>query len=289
MKEAWGRWGAADEIGALNLLQPDVVKRAASMVQSGRVFSLSQRISDRMLMPSHRCGVSHFMNRDGGDYAGGASAGGTGFQFAEDTVLMPMHTGTHVDGLCHCWYDDMLYNGFSAREVRSNGAQKLSIDKLPPIVGRGLLLDFVALTGDRLADGTPIGRAQVEAALARINTTLEPGDLVLMRTGWFESQRGTTADFYTEPGLDVEGARYLAEAGVALVGADNFAIEVLPFPENTAFPVHQLLIRDYGIPLLEGLVLDEFAAAAPSTFLLVAATLPVVGGTGSPVNPIAIL
>ena len=289
MRDAWGRWGAADEIGALNLLQPEVVKHAVSMVRSGRVFSLSQSISDRMLMPAHRSGVSHFMSRDGGDYAGGPSARGTGFQFAEDTILMPMHTGTHLDGLCHCWYDDTLYNGFSAREVRSNGAQKLSIDKLPPIVGRGVLLDFVALTGHRLADGTPIGRAQIEAALARINTVLEPGDLVLMRTGWLESQRGTTADFNAEPGLDVEGARYLAEAGVALVGADNFAVEVLPFLETTAFPVHQLLIRDYGVPLLEGLVLDELAASAPSTFLFAVAPLPVVGGTGSPVNPIAIL
>jgi hypothetical protein len=117
------------------------------------------------------------------------------------------------------------------------------------------------------------------------------GDAVLIRTGWLENQTGKpaqTVDFNEEPGIDVEAALWLAEAGVALVGADNYAIEAMPFPAGTTFPVHQRLIRDFGIPLLEGLVLQEFAALGVPEFLFVAAPLPIVGGTGSPITPLAI-
>jgi kynurenine formamidase len=288
MKESWNRWGETDEIGALNLILPETVVRATSLVRSGQVLSLAQKISRDMLMPHHRSSVSHFMDRDGGDYDAGPNSRAGGFQYAEDTIIMPLHTGTHVDGLCHCWYDGTLYNGYSAKEVRSNGAHKLSVDKFPPIVGRGVLIDLVALTGAPLADGTPVGPDLIEASLARMQKAIEPGDLVLIRTGWLESQ-GPEADFQKEPGLNVEGARFLAEAGVSLVGADNFAIEVLPFSANTVFPVHQLLIRDYGIALLEGLVLNELAQARATTFLFAASALPISGATGSPVNPIAVL
>lgn len=96
-------------------------------------------------------------------------------------------------------------------------------------------------------------------------------------------------DFNREPGIDVEAALYLAESGVAVVGADNFAIEVLPFPTGTVFPVHQRLIRDYGVPLLEGLVLRELGELGATEFLFVATPLPIVGATGSPVAPVAVL
>ncbi|ODT23612.1 MAG: hypothetical protein ABS35_12770 [Kaistia sp. SCN 65-12] len=113
---------------------------------------------------------------------------------------------------------------------------------------------------------------------------------MLVRTGWLEAQQpGEQADFNREPGLDLEAALFLAEAGVAVVGADNFAVEVLPFAEGTVFPVHQRLIRDFGIPLIEGLVLKPLAEAGATAFLFVAAPLPVTGGTGSPLNPVAVL
>ena len=116
------------------------------------------------------------------------------------------------------------------------------------------------------------------------------GDAVLLRTGWLEQVTGgEPARFDREPGIDVEAALWLARADVALIGADNYAVEVLPFPEDTVFPVHQRLIRDFGMPLLEGLVLDALAAAGAPTFLFVAAPLPIKGATGSPINPVAVL
>lgn len=288
-EEAWGRWGADDERGALNFIGHDEVLGATSLVRRGEVISLAQPISTRMPIPPHRPTMQHFMGRDGGDYAAGARRPG-GFQFAEDTVLLPLHIGTHIDGLCHAWCGHRLYNGYPEGSVRSTGAAHLGIEKFPPIVTRGVLLDFVAIKGCPLADGEAVGRVLLMEACRRAGVTLRGGDAVLLRTGWLEAQVGvTTVDFNAEPGLDEEAGVFLAEAEVALIGADNYAIEVLPFPEGEVFPVHQRLIRDYGIPLLEGLVLDRLAAAATPTFLFLAAPLPVVGGTGSPLTPVAVL
>ena len=108
---------------------------------------------------------------------------------------------------------------------------------------------------------------------------------LLIRTGWAE-QPGT---FEAEPGIELAAALWLAEREVAVVGADNFAVEVLPFAAGTVFPVHQRLIRDFGIPLLEGLVLRPLADTGRHTVLVAASPLPVVGGTGSPISPMAIL
>lgn len=288
-KEAWRRWGPEDEIGAPNLITPEKVLAALSLPRRGEVFSLAQPISRHMAVPPHRPGVMHFMGRDGGDYAAGRKATG-GFQFAEDTVVMPLHTGTHIDALCHCWYDDELYNGFAADTVRSNGASRCGIDKLPPLVSRGLLLDFVQLKGAPLDDGEPIDTAMLNAALARTGTGLQPGDVVLLRTGWEERHADNAPrDFNTEPGLDLSAATILAKAGVSAIGADNFAVEVMPFQSKEAFPVHRCLIRDNGIPLLEGLILQPFAAAATPEFLFMGAAMPVQGGTGSPITPLAVI
>jgi kynurenine formamidase len=289
-QEAWGRWGAEDEAGAPNSIGPDQVRRAAGLVRSGRVIPLAQKLHARMPSPGHRAGLQHFMGRDGGDYAAGGKRPG-GFQFAEDTVVMPLHLGTHVDALCHAWCGDRLYNGFPGDTIRSTtGAARLGVEKMPPLVTRGLLLD-VAPDGP-LPDGTAVTSAMLREAAARAGVTPEPGDAVLIRTGWWQAQQGRSArlvSFDAEPGLDVDGALWLAEAGVALIGADNFAIEQLPFPEGEVFPVHQRLIRDYGIPLLEGLVLQPLAEAGATSFLFMAAPLPIAGATGSPVSPVAVL
>ena len=289
-KEAWGRWGPEDEAGAPNLIGPEQVRAAAALVRTGRVISLAQPISDRLPVPRHRAGVQHFMGRDGGDYAAGAKRPG-GFQFAEDTVILPLHLGTHIDALCHAWCDDCLYNGFPGSTVRSTTrALRCGAEKMPPFVTRGVLLDVVRLRGALLAPGDTIGRADLQAAAAQAGLSLRDGDAVLIRTGWLEAQDPAgTVDFSTEPGIDVEAALWLAESGVALVGADNFAIEALPFPPGTVFPVHQRLIRDYGIPLLENAVLQPLAGAGATEFLFVAGPLPIVGATGSPVTPLAVL
>ena len=288
-REAWGRWGAEDEIGAPNLIGAEQVRLAASLVRTGQVVSLAQPLSARTPVPAHRAGMMHFMGRDGGDYAAGAKRPG-GFQFAEDTVVLPLHVGTHIDALCHAWCGDHLYNGFPGDTVRSTtGALRCGIEKMKPLVTRGVLLDIVRLRGRLAAPRDAIGRAELEAAAVQAGVTLQTGDAVLIRTGWQESQTSRDVDFNAEPGIDVDAALWLASCEVSMVGADNFAIEALPFPPGTVFPVHQRLIRDYGIPLLEGLVLRPLAEAGGAAFLFVATPLPIVGGTGSPVASVAVL
>lgn len=287
---AWGRWGADDEAGALNLIRPEQVKRAAGLVRTGQVVRLAQLLSHRTPVPRHRAGLQHFMGRDGGDYAAGAKRPG-GFQFAEDTVVMPLHIGTHIDALCHAWCDGRLFNNYREDTMRStSGATRLGIEKMPPAVTRGVLLDLVALRGRPLQAAEVVTRADLQACLAAARLQLEPGDAVLLHTGWLAAQEGAAdVDFNTEPGIDLEAGLWLAQQDVALIGADNYAVEVLPFAPGTVFPVHQCVIRDFGIPLLEGVQLEPLVRTGRREFLFVAAALPIVGATGSPLTPLAIL
>ena len=287
-EEAWGKWGKEDERGALNYIGAAEVQRAARLIKTGKVISLAQPLSPDTPVPNHRGPMQHFMQRDGGDYAAGGKRPG-GFQFAEDTVVMALQFGTHIDALCHAWHDDKLYNGFSSHGTRSTTrAARCGVEKMGPIVARGLLLD-VRDNGKALAKGAPVTRVMVEGAAANAGITVERGDVVLIRTGWLETMLADPHYYDGEPGIDVEAGRWLAEKGVAVIGSDNFAVEHIPFPKDTVFPVHQLVIRGYGIPLLEGAVLAPLGAEGVSEFLFVAGPLPFVGGTGSPLMPIAIL
>lgn len=288
-QEAWGNWGEDDERGALNHISSETIRRASALVQEGKVISLAQPFSAHTPVPGHRAPLLHFMGRDGGDYAAGGGRPG-GFQFAEDSLVMPLHFGTHIDALCHAWYQDTLYNGFPSTGIRSTtGADRCGIDKMGPIVSRGVLLDLVAATGQPLACGETISSDMLQGAAARTGVHVERGDVVLIRTGWVETKLSSPDYYDGEPGIDVAAARWLAESGVAAVGSDNFAIESIPFPPNQVFPVHQCLIRDYGIALMEGLMLAQLGNIEASTFLFMAAPLPIRGATGSPLVPLAVL
>ncbi len=289
-KNNWGRWGETDETGAVNQVGPQEVVAAASLVKSGEVIRLTQLLSSKTPVPNHRCGLQLFMNRDGGDYAGGRRRPG-GFQFAEDTVIMPLHIGTHVDALCHAWYDDQLYNGFSSNTIRStSGAEHLGIEKMPPIFTRGVLIDLVRLKGRKLLSTEIISSKDLQDACTMSGIFPKRGDAVIIRTGWLESQKGIAiVSFDEEPGINKEAAQWLADQDICVVGADNFAVEVLPFMEQSVFPVHQLLIRDHAIALIEGLMLDDLVAANRFEFLFIASPLPIVGATGGPLSPVVVL
>jgi kynurenine formamidase len=288
-KRNWGRWGADDEQGALNLVDPKKVLEAVDLVREGRIISLAQPIGPKAGVPPHRNRGSRFMDRDAGDYALGARSPG-GFRFAEDTVQMSTHSGTHVDALSHAWTGDELYNGHPSAALRStSGAQKLGADKLRPVLTRGILVDLVAAFGGPLGPSTPIGSAELIEAYRRSDITPSPGDAVLLHTGWWQSQGGNASYFDLEPGLSDDGARWLADQDVALVGADNYAVEVQPDPNGKNFPVHLRLLHGEGIPLIENLDLHELAGARASTFLFVLSPIPLQGSTGSPVTPLAVL
>lgn len=278
----------ASERGALARNGPEAVRAALGLARAGQVINLGMPLGPQTPVPEHRHGLVRFMNRDGGDYAAGARRPG-GFQFAEDTVLMPTHIGTHIDALAHVWHDGVLYGGHPQETIRSTtGAQHCGAEKLGPIVARGVLLD--AACERELGPGESIGEAELQRAASRAGVEVQSGDVVLVRTGWL-GRNGESARTYFagEPGIDVSAAGWLAAAGVAAIGVDNFAVEPLPFAEGEAFPVHQLLLRDHGIPLLESVVLDHLASLNPGPFLFLAMPLELVGSTASPLAPVAVL
>ena len=282
----WRRWGDDDELGAFNILTSRHVLHALSLAREGVVIPLGRPLSPNTPVPPHRKRVERFMTRDGGDYAAGARRPG-GFQFAEEVLSFAAHSGTHVDALSHAWSDDQLYNGFPSTTVRSStGAVRCGAEHLQPVVTRGVLIDMVAYRERRLAPGEAVSADD----LARAGPALQPGDAVLIRTGWAElADTDPRAYFEAEPGISAEAALWLARQDVVLVGSDNYAVEVQPSPPGTGFPAHQVLIRDHGIPLIEGLVLDTLAEADRHVFMLVSVPSPVVGGTAAQVCPIAVL
>ncbi|MCW2952477.1 MAG: cyclase family protein [Conexibacter sp.] len=286
----WGRWGAEDERGALNLLTPARVRAAVEAVGEGRVVSLAQPLDAGTPVSRGRPPLAHHMVRDAGDYALGGRLLGRS-RFAEDVVALGTHTGTHVDALAHVWYDEHLYNGHDQRAVRSSGAARCGADALGPIVARGLLLDVAAEVGvDVLPVDFAIDDTVLERCCERGGGAPRAGDVVLLHTGWMTAHGGDGAAYFAgEPGLVAAGAAWLVARDVAVVGADNYAIERLDERSTGGFPVHELLLRDHGVPLIENLVLGELAAAGAREFLFVATPLPLRGATASPLAPVAIL
>lgn len=288
---SWGRWGADDEVGALNLVTDAVTRDAVALVRRGRTLSLAQPLGPQTPQTPHRRPPARWMDRDAGDYALGARAPGE-FKFAEDTVQFPVHSGTHVDALAHAWSGDELYNGHGAAATRTtSGARRCGADKLRPVLTRGVLVDVVHTRGRALAASEAVGVDDLRAGVAEAGVDIGTGDAVLVRTGWAEARGGETGYFSHEPGLDEAAARWLAGRDVALVGADNYAVERQG--TDAGFPVHLILLHQHGVPLLENLQLAELATALAaerrSTFLFAFAPLPLVGSTGSPVNPLAVL
>jgi len=278
----WGRWGAADEQGSLNLITPAMIVQAASLIKTGKAYSLAVPLETNgpQWPPRQKTWrVTQYRN----DAAGGGWSG--------DALMMHSHSGTHMDALCHAWYGNQLYNGFSAAEhVSSEGITRAGIDKVPCIVGRGVLLDIAAWKGvDHLALGEPISAADLEQCAAAQNVAVQPGDILLLRTGWMRVFFQDRALFDSgEPGVDVSTLPWLKEHGVVAVGADNHGVEVMGQMPPADLPVHPVALRDLGIYLVEVLNLEELAADKVFTSLLVIAPLRLTSGAGSPLNPIAI-
>lgn len=285
----WGRWGPDDEVGAANLIDSGAVRRAAGLVAHGTVVSLAQPLGPNTPVPGHRHPPRRFMERTPADSAHRADDP-RAFRYAEDAVLLPTHSGTHVDALSHAWCGHELYNGHPADATPGKGAIHLGAEKLSPVVTRGLLLDLVPDGVPSLEADAAVGPGALERACERAGGEPGAGDAVLLRTGWWERHaKDPDAYFAAEPGLNADGAQWLADRDVAVVGADNCAVEIYPFVTEQKFPVHLLLLHGYGVQLIENLDLGALAAAGATEFMFVAAPLPLVGSVGSPLTPLAIM
>lgn len=303
----WGRWGPNDQLGTLNHIKPSDVVAATRLVQSGRVFSLSIPVDETGPQTGGfgRFNPIHLMIRDGN----GAVTGTTVRDFyrgkdrwirgTDDLLILPLQSGTQWDALAHIVFDGKIYNGYDATEVGSKGALRNDIAKARDrVMGRGVLLDVPRCLGRRwLEPGEQIHVADLEACEKSQGVTVGRGDIVLLRTGQMAQCRdaGSWGSYAggSAPGLALDAAQWIHERELGAVACDTWGLEVLPNQTPDVFqPLHIILIVYMGLLIgeifdLEALA-DDCAGDKRYEFLLTAAPLPITGGVGSPVNPIAV-
>ncbi len=285
----WGRWGKEDQLGAANLITPERMVQAARLVKRGKLYSLSSPIrEDKVPRMDIRPGNQHFVRIFGGPQQQSYA------EVADDTLLIGCHgTSTHIDALCHYWTEGTMYNGFPAKKyVEGFGATKLGITNVKGIFSRGVLLDLAGMKGKPYLEGAyAITPQDLEDCCMRQGTRIEPGDAVLFRTGWNTVYYSQGFDVYnhSQPGLEIEAGLWLAKKDVSVVGADNSAIGVRDKTRPPRRNVHDVFLQDAGIYLIEMMDLEQLAADKVYEFLFVASPLQVTGGTGSSLNPLAIV
>ena len=283
----WGRWGSDDELGTLNLITEDKRKAAARLVRDGVSVSMAldlnkQRDALNANPFEHDLTVATF----------------GGHEVAGDVYRVQYHgfAHSHVDGLPHFAHRGKMYNGFTVDTLKPGGAERLGIHNYRDgIVTRGILVDVPLLEGvDYLEPGTAITVADLEAWERRAGVRVGSGDVLLIRTGRWERvrQKGQWNFLEKAAGSHASVAKWLKARDVAVIGCDGIS-DVMPSGvEGLANPLHELVLVGLGMPILDNLDLDAVAATAKEKnrweFLFVGAPLRVPGGTGSPLNPLAI-
>jgi len=290
------KYGADDELGALNLLSPKKVKQAARLIKTGKTYSLGVVTGPTSpAYPPRQYSMTILQLDDGmGTPLGTNRATGN-----DDLMNIWMGIGSQIDGLGHMGIDHVYYNGNKASDfVHPTGLKKMGTHKLPPMVTRGVLLDMTRqlskLPGvkdtDMLPAGTAFNSAEIKAAAKAQGIKITKGDVVLFHTGWLKKSDSAPEEFMAgEPGLGVDGAKYLASLDVMAVGADTWAVEVLPGEiEGELFPVHPELLAKNGIYILENMNTHELQADEAWEFMFVLGQPKFEGAVQAVINPVAI-
>jgi len=291
--KAWTRWGDEDQRGTLNHLTAERTARATSLVRTGEVVSLSHDLATEPL-PEHPHPVQHHMLASGDARD---SNGIEGYEAARDHLALDVHGlwTTHVDALSHMFVDGVMYGGRPASDVRSDGARSNTVLAMADgVVGRGVLLDVPRAIGvDFLDTGEVVTVADLEATEAALGVEVGAGDIVVVAWGR-EARRRARRGFDGFSGLHPECLRWLAERDVAVLGSDGIS-DPMPFLgiERWPFPVHQIGMVAMGLPLIDNVAAERLggrcAAAGRFAFLFSMGPLRIPGGTGCPVNPVAVL
>lgn len=274
-------WGPNDQTGATNRITPAVTKAAAAEIQEGKVIDMSYPLTD---------GVPLFGTRftktilTATSLAPGAAYGENQLTYMEDTWLSQSHVGTHLDGLGHIGRKDCYFNQIAmGKYINQNNMTRLGLEHLKSFATRGVILDMVkvfqaagklktnsACRKPCLDGGTVITAADLQAALRMYNVTLREGDIIGIHTGWgdlFEQFPKQNAVYNSAaPGIGKEAAAWLVSQKIVAVGADTWVVEVIP-GENPkeAFIVHNILLTDNGIHIIENMRTDLMAAEAART------------------------
>lgn len=287
----WGRWGADDQRGTLNLVTEQVVVYAATLARVGRSVSLGHDL-DLDTGPDNARPADHRMT-------GYAADGTTQPSVNTDYVGTDFHgkSVTHLDALCHCVFRGRLYNGHPAAEhVGEAGADLGTIAEMAQgVVTRGVLVDVPRSRRlPWLEPGSAVGADELESVLDEQGVSLRPGDAVLVRTGARarKDALGAWDPSNFSAGIAPETTLVLSRAGTALLGSDGDS-DVRPSPVDGIFsPIHALALNAMGMPLIDNMFLEDLAVACADLdrweFLFIMAPLRIPGGTGSPVNPLAV-
>jgi len=291
-------FGEDDETGMPRLVTESSVARVLERSRSGRIYDLSVDLF--MGMPTWTAGgeppfqiwMTHTPQGSVVDDPLGLGAEHNDFvAWSADSISMFTHCGTHLDTLNHFGYSGRIWNNFEARRyLGSMHWTRAGADAQPPVVGRGVLIDIARLHGvDMLPDSYGIGEDDLRQALEEQGTKLEIGDTVLIRTGRMSVWPNAELFLPREPGLNREGAEFLARAGAITIGADNIALEQLPSTDSGNWaPVHTFLLAEAGIPMIEVAYLEELARDRCFEFLYIGACLKIRGATSGPLRPLAL-
>lgn len=289
-------FGSDDEIGMLNLINRDSREAIMAAADPSRVFDLS--VDHFVGMPGwfgagdqpYQIWMTHTPDGEIVANSMGASEEANRLvAYSGDAISMYTHCGTHIDTFNHFGYNGEIFNGFTAKDhLGSRVWEKCGPEKYPPIFARGVLLDVAGLHGvDTLPPSYGIGAEDLEGCMKKQGVTVKVGDVVLIHTGqmrlWPDHAfvRGT-------PGLNRQGAEFLAKHGAIMIGADNLTLEQTPSvqPENY-FPVHTYLLAEAGIPILEMANLEEMVQEKVYEFAFFGACIKLRGATGAPMRPVA--
>jgi len=280
------KWGKGDQRGAGNHMKPETVLRATRLIKTGEVFELGRVLSESMPIPAGRRFeiLTKRTRNDPGTNRRGSN---------EELVVSEIgQVGTQFDTFSHQMIGTSMYNCVTLDQAATRtGFSKLGVEQVGALMTRGVLLDIAALKGvPMLADTYEITVQDLQAALSAQKLTLQPGDAIVINTGWGQLWGKDNARYQrVSPGIGTAAAEWLAKQDPMLVGADNSAVEITPNPNpQLAGPVHQIMLVVNGIHLLENLRLDELAARRAYEFALIVEPLKIQGGTGSTVAPIAV-
>lgn len=292
-------WGAADEIGTLNLMTPESRLAILSRIASGRTYDLS--VEYFVGMPSfHHFGdpvyqywLTHTPHGTVVDNPNGLGARmNSKVSYTGDAISMYTHMGTHIDALNHFGLDGKIWNGFTPeKHLGDKGWKKTGAETIPPIIARGVLIDVAAYKGhDTLPNNYRVNSADLKGALQRQKSTLAKGDVVLIRTGQARHYHDAGKYLHEYPGINLDAVKWLVEdQGVMLLGADNLSLEAFPPErEDNWVPVHTYLLAERGVMFVEQMFLEDLARDQVYEFAFIAASLKLRGASGSPMRPIAL-
>lgn len=297
MSEIWNpadvdfprRYGAEDTLGAVNEITDESVRAAAALVRQGRRYQLAQILDSGSPAQMWRY-WKHSLLLD--RVLPGRWVGANRQSFLEESVAGALHSGTHLDGLAHIGIGDHTYNGHRYDEiVDAAGLTRLGIEHVPPIVTRGVLLDVARAAGvEMLGDTEAVTPELLDAATEAQDVEVRAGDVLILHTGW-SALWGADDDRYkgSEPGLGLAAARWCTDRRVAVIGADNWAVEVVPGErDELSFPVHQHCIAQYGVYLLENVRTEELVRDGVSEFFCAILPARLRGASASIVSPVAV-